>query len=70
MCYWFLCYNRSLYNNSCYIVRRRVLKGTLVASTNKFTAIRARRLIVEVLYNFRNGVVKEKVIDVREKIEQ
>jgi hypothetical protein len=51
-------------------MRRRILKGTLVASTNRFTAIRARRLIVEVLYNFRNGVVKEKVIDVRERIEQ
>lgn len=51
-------------------MRRRILKGTLVASTNNFTAIRARRLIVEVLYNFRNGVVKEKIVDVRERIEQ
>lgn len=51
-------------------MRPRISKGTLVASTNKFNAIRARRLIVEVLYNFRNGVVKERVIDVRERIEQ
>jgi hypothetical protein len=51
-------------------MRRRILKGTLVASTNNFTAIKARRLIVEVLYNFRNGVVRERVVDVRETIQQ
>jgi hypothetical protein len=42
----------------------------MVASTNNFTAIRAKRLIVEVLYNFRNGVVRERVVDVRETIQQ
>ena len=51
-------------------MRRRISKGTLVASTNRFTAIRAKRLIVEVLYNFRHGIVKERVIDVRTSIEQ
>ena len=51
-------------------MRPRISKGTLVASTNKFNAIRARRLIVEVLYNFRHGVVKERIIDIRERIEQ
>ena len=51
-------------------MRRRISKGTLVASTNRFTAIRAKRLIVEVLYNFRHGVVRERIIDVREKIDQ
>jgi hypothetical protein len=51
-------------------MRRRINKGTLVGSTNPLRRIVSKRLVVEVLYNFRNGVVKEKVIDVREKIEQ
>ena len=51
-------------------MRPRIARGTLVGSTNPLNRIKARRLIVEVLYNFRNGVVKEKVIDVRERIEQ
>lgn len=51
-------------------MRRRIHKGTLVGSTNKLRAIKARRLIVEVLYNFRNGVIKETVVDVRKTIEQ
>jgi hypothetical protein len=51
-------------------MRPRIARGTLVGSTNPLNRIKARRLIVEVLYNFRNGVVKERVIDVRERIEQ
>jgi hypothetical protein len=51
-------------------MRRRILKGTLVGSTNPLRKIKAKRLIVEVLYNFRNGTVREKVIDVRTSIEQ
>jgi hypothetical protein len=51
-------------------MRPRIFKGTLVTSTNNLKAIKAKRLIVEVLYNFRNGVVKEKIIDVRKTIEQ
>lgn len=51
-------------------MRRRITKGTLVASTNKLRNIKARRLIVEVLYNFRNGIVRERTMDVRERIEQ
>lgn len=51
-------------------MRRRIHKGTLVGSTNRLRAIKARRLIVEVLYNFKNGVVKETVVDVRKTIEQ
>ena len=51
-------------------MRRRISKGTLVASTNTLTHIKAKRLIVEVLYNFRTGVVKERTVGVRQKIEQ
>ena len=51
-------------------MRRRIYKGTLVGSTNRFTQIKARRLVVRVLYNFRYGIVKEEIIDVRHTIEQ
>ena len=51
-------------------MRRRIYKGTLVGSTNKFTAIKAKRLVVEVLYNFRHGIVKEKTVSTRQTIEQ
>tara|TARA_R110000868_G_scaffold280353_2_gene540482 strand:+ start:1812 stop:1967 length:156 start_codon:yes stop_codon:yes gene_type:complete len=51
-------------------MRRRISKGTLVGSTNPLRKIKARRLIVEVFYNFRHGIVKEKTIDVRKSIEQ
>ena len=51
-------------------MRARISRGTLVASTNKFNAIKAKRMIIEVLYNFRYGVVKERIINVRENIQQ
>lgn len=51
-------------------MRPRVNKGTLVGSTDRFRAIKARRLIVEVIYSFRKGIVKEKTIDVRQTISQ
>ena len=51
-------------------MRRRIYKGTLVGSTNPLRKIKAKRLVVEVLYNFRYGIVKEKVKSVRETIEQ
>ena len=51
-------------------MRRRISKGTLVGSTNPLRRIISRRLIVEVLYNFRHGIVKETTIDVRSSIEQ
>lgn len=51
-------------------MRRRIYKGTLVSSTNPLRRITSRRLIVEVLYNFRHGIVKEKTIDVRTSIKQ
>jgi len=51
-------------------MRRRVYKGTLVGSTDRFKAIKARRLIIEVLYNFRKGIIREKIINTRQTIEQ
>jgi hypothetical protein len=51
-------------------MRPRITRGTFVGSTNKFKAIKAKRMIIEVLYNFRNGVVKERIVDVRKTIEQ
>ena len=51
-------------------MRPRINRGTLVASTDRFRAIKARRLIVEVIYNFRKGIVREKTIDVRQTISQ
>ena len=51
-------------------MRRRINKGTLVFSTNPLRRIFSKRLIVEVLYYFRHGIVKEKTIDVRSSIEQ
>lgn len=51
-------------------MRPRIARGTLVGSTNPLNRIKARRLIVEVLYNFRTGVVRERTLGVREKIEQ
>jgi hypothetical protein len=51
-------------------MRRRIYKGTLVGSTNPLRRIVSRRLVVEVLYNFRHGIVKETTIDVRSSIKQ
>ena len=51
-------------------MRRRIYKGTLVGSTNKFRAIKAKRLIVQVKWNFKHGIISEKVIDIRQTIEQ
>ena len=51
-------------------MRPRLSKGTLVASTNTYRHILSKRLIVEVIYNFKHRVVKEKVKDVRTSLEQ
>jgi hypothetical protein len=51
-------------------MRPRISRGTLVGSTNPLNRIKARRLVVEVLYNFRHGIVKERTISTRETIEQ
>lgn len=51
-------------------MRPRVKKGTLVGSTDRFRAIKAKRLIVEVLWTFRRGIVSERTIGTRETINQ
>jgi hypothetical protein len=51
-------------------MRRRISKGTLVGSTNPLRKIKAKRLVVEVLYNFRHGIVKETTISTRQTLEQ
>jgi len=51
-------------------MRNRIYKGTLVGSTDRFRAIKAKRLIVEVLYNFRHGIIREKTIETRQTINQ
>lgn len=51
-------------------MRARVSKGTLVGSTNNFRAAKAKRLIVEVIYNFRSGIIRERTIDVRQTLNQ
>ena len=51
-------------------MRPRINKGTLVGSTDRFKAIKAKRLIVEVIYNFRNGIIRERTIDVRQTLNQ
>lgn len=61
-----LCY---IINHLC-IMRRRIQKGTLVGSTNPLRRIKAKRLVVEVLYNFRHGIVKERTISTRQTINQ
>ena len=49
-------------------MRARLNRGTLVASTNRFRHIISKRLIIEVIYSFKRGIVKEKIIDVRQTI--
>jgi hypothetical protein len=51
-------------------MRKRIKKGTLVGSTNTLKSIKCKRLIIEVSYNFRKGVVKEKIINIRETLLQ
>jgi len=51
-------------------MRPRVSKGTLVASTNVVRAIKAKRLIVQVIWNFRQGIISEKTVDIRQTINQ
>ena len=51
-------------------MRPRLAKGTLVGSTNPLRRIKAKRLIVEVIYNFKHRIVTERVVDVRTSIEQ
>ena len=51
-------------------MRPRINKGTLVASTDRFRHIKSKRLIVEVIYNFRCGIISERTIDIRQTINQ
>lgn len=51
-------------------MRPRVNKGVLVGSTNPYRRIMSKRLIIEVIYSFRKGIVREKTIDVRQTINQ
>lgn len=51
-------------------MRPRVYKGTLVGSTDRFRAIKAKRLIVEVVWNFRKGIISEKIVDIRQTLLQ
>lgn len=68
----FLFISSITFNNINYEIdmRPRVNKGTLVASTDRFKSIKAKRLIIEVIYNFRNGIIRERTIDVRQTINQ
>jgi len=69
----FLFISSIIFNSIYYIMflmRPRVNKGTLVGSTDRFRGIKAKRLIVEVIYNFRNGIIREKTIDIRQTINQ
>jgi hypothetical protein len=47
-------------------MRPRINKGTLVGSTNRLRAIQAKRLVVEVIWNFRQGIISERTIDIRQ----
>ena len=53
-----------------FFMRPRVSRGTLVASTDKYRHIISKRLIIEVIYSFRKGIVIERTIDVRQTINQ
>ena len=61
-------------NNSEELVktrRKRIQKGTLVASTNVLRSIKARRLIVKVVYNYlSHSIISEKVCGIRTSFEQ
>lgn len=46
----------------------RVKRGVLVASTNRIRHILSKRLIVEVLYTFKKGIVKQTTIETRKEI--
>jgi hypothetical protein len=52
------------------MMRRRIKKGVLVASTDRLRYIKSKRLIVEVIYNFRYGIISERTIDIRQTINQ
>ena len=51
-------------------MRPRINRGTLVGSTNRFRAIKAKRLVVEVIWNFKRGIISEKTVDIRQTLLQ
>lgn len=51
-------------------MRPRITRGTLVASTNSIRHILSKRLIVEVVYNSRYRILKEKILEIRQTINQ
>jgi hypothetical protein len=51
-------------------MRARVKKGTLVGSTNPYRHTLSKRLIVEVIYTFRRGIIRQRTIDVRQTLNQ
>ena len=51
-------------------MRPRINKGVLVGSTNKLRAVKAKRLIIEVVWNFRRGIISERTIDIRQTLSQ
>lgn len=61
---YFISYSNILF------MRPRIKKGILVASTNTYRYIISKRLIIEVTYSFKKGIVREKTIDIRQTINQ
>ena len=51
-------------------MRARVKKGTLVGSTNPYRHKLSKRLIIEVIYTFRRGIIRQRTIDVRQTLNQ
>jgi hypothetical protein len=51
-------------------MRPRIKRGTLVGSTNTYRHTLSKRLIVEVIYNFKRGIIRQKTVDVRQSINQ
>lgn len=51
-------------------MRPRISRGTLVGSTNPHRHTLSKRLIVEVIYTFRRGIIRQRTIDVRQTINQ
>jgi len=51
-------------------MRPRISKGTLVGSTNTYRHTLSKRLIVEVIYTFRRGIIRERTIEIRQTLNQ
>ena len=51
-------------------MRPRISRGTLVGSTNTYRHTLSKRLIVEVIYTFRKGIIRERTIEIRQTLNQ